>query len=160
MNNMNEFTGKKLGEVLAFCEVGEETFKMGVEALTEKLGAEFVTDYIERSNMYFESVKKFANDGGVGEVATMKLEATGTKLRAMRDLYVGDQWHNPTELLEWSGFFEGAAIVHFALVRGVAMELDNSDLLNLVNEAIDFHYQILEHAESELESVGQDRATK
>ena len=89
-----------------------------------------------------------------------KLEATGTKLRAMRDLYVGDQWHNATELLEWSGFFEGAAIVHFALVRGVAMELDNSDLLNLVNEAIDFHYQILEHAESELESVGQDRATK
>lgn len=157
---MNEFTGKKLGEVLAFCEVGEETFKMGVEALTEKLGAEFVTDYIERSNMYFESVKKFANDGGVGEVATMKLEATGTKLRAMRDLYVGDQWHNSTELLEWSGFFEGAAIVHFALVRGVAMELDNSDLLNLVNEAIDFHYQILEHAESELESVGQDRANK
>lgn len=155
---MNEFTGKKLGEVLAFCQVGEETFKMGVEALTEKLGAEFVTDYIERSNMYFESVKKFAEAGGVLEVTMTKLEATGAKLRSMRDMYVGDQWGNATELLEWSGFFEGAAIVHFALVRGVAMELDNSELLNCVNEAISFHYEVLEKAESELESVGQDRA--
>lgn len=154
---MNEFTGKKLGEVLAFCEVGEETFKKGINALNEKLGGEFVADYIVRSNMYFESVKKFAGDGGVGEVATTKLEATGKKLRAMRDLYVGDQWDNATELLEWSGFFEGAAIVHFALVRGVAMELGNNELLNLVNEAIDFHYQILERAEAELESVGQDK---
>lgn len=155
---MNEFTGKKLGEVLAFCEVGEETFKKGIKALNEKLGYELVTDYIDRSNMYFESVKKFALDGEVGDITTKKLEATGKKLREMRDLYVGDEWDNATELLEWSGFFEGAAIVHFALVRGVAMELGNNELLNLVNEAIDFHYQILERAESELESVGQDRS--
>jgi hypothetical protein len=108
--------------------------------------------------MYAESIQKIANDGGISEVTMKKLEGTGKKLRDMRDMYIGDEWDNATELIEWSGFFEGAAIVHFALVRGAADKLGSSELSALANEAIDFHYQVLEKAESELESVGQMKA--
>ncbi len=77
----------------------------------------------------------------------------------MRDLYVGDEWDNATELLEWSGFFEGAFIVHLALVRGSGESLDHENLITLTNEAIAYHYEVLEMVESELALVGQDKAT-
>lgn|SRR5574343_374628 len=155
---MNEFVGKKIGEVLAFCKVGEETFKKGITALTEKMGTEFVNDYIDRSHMYTESLERMVTDTDVYDVVMKKAEATGTKLRAMRDMYVGDQWDNATELMEWSGFFEGAAVVHFALVQGAADKLENDELSALANEAVSFHYQVLEDAEAELASVGQMKA--
>lgn len=155
---MNEFVGKKLGEVLAFCVVGEETFKKGIMALTERLGEEFVHEYIDRSQTYAQAIKNFAEQGGVVDVVNKKLEGTGAKLRNMRDMYIGDEWDNATELLEWSGFFQGAAVVHFALVRGSADKLNMTDLSALANEALEFHYQILERAQSELESVGQMKA--
>ena len=77
----------------------------------------------------------------------------------MRDMYVGDQWDNTTELLEWSGFFEGAAVVHWALVRGAAEGMNDETLMTLAEEGKNYRYELLELAENELEAKGQDKAT-
>ena len=89
-----------------------------------------------------------------------KASKTEEKLRSMRDLYVADQWDNATELMEWSGFFEGAAVVHWALVRGAAEGMNNEGLLTLAEECINWHYELIELAESELGATGQDRSSQ
>jgi hypothetical protein len=155
---MNEFTAKKLGEILAFSEVGAETFKMGQTALAEQLGTETAVDYIGKCVVHGEAIKKIAEDNGMLDTVLTKLEGTGKKLRAMRDLYVGDQWDNAVELMEWSGFFEGAAVVHFALVKGAAEAIVDERLMLLAEEGMNMHYEMLDRAESELNSVGQARA--
>jgi hypothetical protein len=155
---VNEFVGKKLGEILAFAEVGAETWERGQESLALVLGADVVADVIARSFEHARTIRSMAEELGTSEVTLKKLEGTGKKLREMRDLYVGDQWHNPVELLEWSGFFEGAAVVHFALVRGAGEGLDHEGLTELGTEGADFHQQILDKAEGELHSVGQNRS--
>ncbi|MHB1316267.1 MAG: hypothetical protein ACYCZW_00210 [Minisyncoccota bacterium] len=156
---MNEFTAKKLGEVLAFAEVGMETFEKGRPALISTLSEVTVDNVIFGSQLHIDSIKKMAEDAGVLDIVMKKLEGTGMKLRAMRDLYVGDQWDNPTELLEWSGFFEGAAVVHWALVRGCGEATSNKDLTALAESGGELHQKILRLSEVLLHEVGKSKST-
>ncbi len=155
---MNEFVAKKLGEVLAFNTIGTDTIARGRTALVEALGADKVQEMEEKNRIHGEAVIKVATEAAVIDTTLAKAAKTEDKLKAMRDLYVGDQWDNATELLEWSGFFEGAAIVHWNLVKGCAQALNNEDLLILCEEGINWHYQVLEMGEGELEQEGADKA--
>lgn len=157
---MNEFVAKKLGEVLAFNQVGTDTYEKGNTALVEALGAEKFTDVQDKNRIHAEAIIKIATDAGMLDITTQKAAKTGEKLKAMRELYVGDQWDNATELMEWSGFFEGAAVVHWALVRGAAEGMNDETLLELANEGVNWHYELIELAESELSTTGQNRATE
>lgn len=157
--NINEFTAKKIGEVLAFTRLGNDTISRSHGALVEKLGEEKVQDMIDRNSLYEQEFIRTATESGVIDITLAKAEKTQEKLSKMRDLYVGDQWDNATEILEWSGFFEGAFIVHLALVKGSAEAINNENLMTLTNEAVTYHYEILELVESELSSVGQNKAT-
>lgn len=156
--NINEFVAKKLGEVLAFNRVGTETLEKGRTALVEVLGEEHVLDREEKNRIHGEEIVRLVTEAGVVDTTLLKSSKTEEKLRAMRDLYVGDQWDNATELLEWSGFFEGAAVVHWALVRGSAETLNDENFLTLAQEGVNYHYELLEKSESELGLIGQDKA--
>lgn len=156
---MNEFVGKKLGELLAFNRVGVDTYEKGRAALVEALGEEKVLDIEEKDRLHGEAIMRFATDGGVIDTTLAKATATEEKLKQMRDLYVAGQWDNATELMEWSGFFEGAAVVHWALMRGAAQGLENDDLLVLTEEGVNWHYEMIELSEGHLEKIGQDRAS-
>lgn len=156
---MNEFTAKKLGEVLAFNRVEMDTLTKGRSALLEKLGEEKILEIEEKNKIYGEALTKIATDAGMIDTTLTKAKATSEKLEKMRDLYVADQWDNAIELLEWSGFFEGATIVHWALVRGSAQGLNDENLLLLAEEAISWHTELLELAEEELTARGEEKAT-
>ena len=160
LDMINEFTAKKIGEVMAFCEVGIDTWKRASLTLSNTLSAEQVTNYIDINNAHLEALKKFIGENNISEITLTKQGKTVEKLTKMRDLYVGDEWENSTEIMEWSGFFEGAAIVHFALLNGCAQGLDNSNLMMICEEGLNFHGEILDLATSELESVGQSKNTK
>jgi len=155
---MNEFIAKKLGEVLAFTRVGNDTTLKGRAALIEALGEEKVSDVEDKNRIHGEECIRLATDGGMIDTTLAKATKTEEKLKQMRDLYVGDQWDNTTELMEWSGFFEGAAVVHFALIRGAGEGSNNQALSLLAEEGIATHYELLELAETELAQVGQDRS--
>ncbi len=58
------------------------------------------------------------------EAFETKLAKTTEKLTRMMDLYVGDEWDNPVEVLEWSSFYAGAAAAHCAVTDGLIDEDD------------------------------------
>lgn len=155
---MNEFVAKKLGEVLAFNRVGTDTIERGRAALVAAIGEEKVADMLEKNHMHGEEVMRVATEAGMIDTTLAKADKTEEKLKKMRDLYIGEEWNNATELMEWSGFFEGAAIVHWALVRGTAEGMNSEGLLILAEESVNWHYELLELAESELSSTGQSKA--
>ena len=156
---MNEFAAKKMGEVLAFNRLSTETLEKGRAALSAVLGEQRILDMEEKNRMHGDAIVQIATEAGVVDTTNAKADATKLKLAQMRDMYIGDQWNNATEIFEWSGFFEGAAIVHWAVVKGVAQAVNNETLLTLSQEGITWHYELLELVESELESKGADRAT-
>ncbi len=153
---MNEFVAKKLGEVLAFNRVGADTIARGDAPLIAVLGEEKIADINEKFRMHGEEIMRIATDAGQIDTTLAKADKTETKLKTMRDTYIADAWDNPTEILEWSGFFEGAAIVHWALVSGASQALNHEGLMMLSEEGKNYHYELLELVESELEAKGQD----
>lgn len=144
---------------MAFNQVGTDTYEKGRPALLAALGEETILDVEEKNRMHAQEIIRLATEGGVIDIAQAKAQATGDKIKKMRDLYVADQWDNATELMEWSGFFEGAAIVHWALMRGVAEGLDHAALLELTEEGVNWHYEMLEMAEGHLDSIGQSKVS-
>jgi hypothetical protein len=155
---MNEFTAKKLGEVLAFATVGTETWNQGKAALTSVFGDEGVDSYVSALSTIKDSIHAIADRGGVLETVMGKLEKTGEKLRKMRDMYVGDEWDNPTELLEWSGFFEGAAVVHASLLQGASEEIGHAELLSVATQSLNHHKSIFDEVTKQLYLVGHTKA--
>lgn len=153
---MNEFTAKKLGEVLAFSNIGVELFERGETALKEA-----VDDYDELKLAFDEQatqIKEAADAGGVLETCETKAQATGDKLRGMMETYIGDEWDNLAELLEWMGFFEGAAVVHWKLVEGVSETLGDSSLASLAENGTTLHHDLLHRVQEMIKQVGSDRA--
>ena len=153
---MNEFVGKKLGEVLAFSNLGIELFDRGEKVLE---GAFEDFDALKETFLaQAESVKDVSQVGGVSGVTEKKADATEEKLRGMMETYIGDEWDNLAELFEWMGFFEGAAIVHWRLVEGVAEALDDSSLHQLAADGADLHSSLLQRAQDGIKSIGTERA--
>jgi len=141
---MTEFSARKLGEVLAFSVVGAETLEKGRPALESVFGTDKVASMVETHKAHAAAIEKAATDAGMAEVTMKKAEGTGGKLRTMRDMYVGEEWENPAELMEWLGFFEGAAVVHFSLVHGSGEALKNAEVTSIATQGTEFHNSILQ----------------
>ena len=149
---MNEFVAKKLGEVLAFVRIGQEMFERGGQALQEAWGEEKSVGFETILKTQAVELEEMANE------ATMnKADATTTKLRGMMEAYIGDEWDNPTELLEWSGFYLGSAIVHWALVEGAASELASAQLTNLAKAAIEHNQATLEQTKNQIRAQAKKK---
>lgn len=152
---MPEYLAKKLGEVLAFAQVGSETLGKGKEALEGVFRQEELKVLYNTHEEQAKRLGKLIQPAGQLETARAKAALTANKLRSMRDLYLKDQWDEAIEILDWLGFFEGAAIVHWALVRGSAQQAGSQDLAELAQQALEFHRSFLEQITSAVGKLAQ-----
>lgn len=159
---MNTYSAKKLGEVLAFSEIGLDTFKKGRSGLLEVFSEEDLSNIEDTLAGHRESIIKAASRSEMLQTTTDKAEATGEKLLSMQDRYLEheEDWEDPAELLEWLGFFEGAAIVHWSLVSGSADAHELNELNTLAHEANQFHRDILDIIAAYAANIGEEAATK
>lgn len=154
---MNEYLAKKLGEVLAFAQVGSETLGKGKEALEAVFQQESLKVFYNTSEEQARVIKNLAEQAGVLEPVQEKASLTGNKLRSMRDLYLKGEWAEAIEILEWLGFFEGAAIVHWALVNGLASQTQAQTLIDLARQALEFHQNFLGQITGAIEKAAQNK---
>ncbi len=156
---MNEYTAKKLGEVLAFAEVGIDTLQKGEVAIKESLGEEKFEEFVADNKDQIEAIKEIAEGNEVLEAVEKKAEATGEKLRKMREIYIKeDDWNDSAELMEWHGFFEGAALVHWSLIEGVGEKTENAKIISLVEDGKDLHSIFLGEVENALKEIGKNKS--
>ncbi len=153
--NMNEFVGKKIGEVMAFSRVGKELLEKA-PSLAGVFGDAMLDNMKAQLQEEYDALQSHA--GEQKETAQTKCDATSEKLHKLADTYVGDQWDNPVEVMEWLGFFEGAAIVHCSLVAGAASALHLADLETTATQAKGLHHDALEAVTNALGDVGRERA--
>lgn len=159
---MNTFLAKKVGEVLAFCEVGIDTFKRGRTGLKAVLSKEDLENLEGALSDHRERIIKISSTQGVLEEVTNKAEKTGEKLLSMQDLYLEgeEDWEDPAEMLEWLGFFEGAAIIHWSLVSGAAGASEISELVDLANEGNQLHRDALDIMAAYVANLGEETASR
>ncbi len=155
---MNEFAAKKLGEVMAFARVGEEIFERGRAALEGVFTVHGVNQILHAISEHLVGLNDLAEVLGTAETTNAKCEKTSEKLRKMMELYVGEEWDNPAELLEWLGFFEGAALIHWKLVAGAAESLEHVDMQKLADTGVDFHQKLLADVGAKIHEIGAKKA--
>lgn len=125
---------KKMGEVLAFENLLVDTLTKG------NIGFD---DYKSKAGKYAVMVQEYAEKFGGWDVVAAKSEKTFEKLSKMRDMYIGDSWDEAAEVLEWMGFQEGAAVVHWGLIKKVAQQVENEKLEQFADEVMNFHEDLL-----------------
>lgn len=150
---MNEFTARKLGEVVAFSNVGLELAERSGDAFTTAMGEKMAIQFREELKGFADIATQHGTD-----VTTEKAEKTTTKLRAMMEWYIGDEWNNPVEVLEWLSFFTGSGAAHWALVSGVAQAEQLSDLEVQAIQAKDRYHAYLHHVIETLTETGKSRS--
>lgn len=155
---MNEFSAKKLGEVYAFSLAGIEIFTRAQSAL-KPLFSEYYDEVLNELNSQKTAVEDFIVDKDTKEITAKKAEATKAKLIGMAETYIGDQWDDPAECMEWLGFFEGAAIVHWKIVEGIGNKVDHQEINDLAQKGLILHKTILTTVEEKIKLHGEDRAS-
>lgn len=124
---MNEQLAKKLGEVQAFAELGLLLLERSGTTGKAAFGQELTERIREALATQKQEVEGLADQ--------TKAARTVAKVGALMDQYIGDQWDNPIEILEWSGFYFGAAGIHWSLIAGLLAKQDTATgLLNFSNE--------------------------
>lgn len=112
---------KKLAEV--------EAFLLTVNTIQSRAGDNFAGQFPNVASKFSELPIKSVNSlvaEAMKPVFDDKVNKTTNKLNSMMELYIGEKWDDPIEVLEWSSFFAGAAAAHCAIAR--RLNRDNKQL--------------------------------
>ena len=154
---MNEKVSKKVGEAYAFSMILKEINQKTPGVLKELLG-----DLSENINSITEdqisSFDQIIGEAGATEVVKTKAEKTSNKIAEMGDFYVGDDWDDSAEVLEWLSFFLGAAIIHWQLILGAGRELENESLTQTAEKGVKYFEDLMQVAKDSAEKIGVERA--
>lgn len=154
---MTEKTAKKIGEAYAFAKVLSDTFESNTEVMTELLG-DHAGSVLELTKVQQEELADIAEQSGMSEIVLPKAERTGLKITKMGEMYVGDDWDDVAEVLEWMSFFVGGAIVHWQLITGSAAEMENDHFANVAGVGVEYYVVLMKQLREYSVTIGKARA--
>lgn len=159
---MNEHIWKKLGEVKAFAEACVDFLDRGRAGFTAAgiFTDEELDQLIEKSQTHSQRIDEIAARGDASDTVDTKAVATGEKLADMQARYLTDEddWKDGMELLEWSGFFFGGAVVHWSLIEGVSESVHEADLTALAGSGISLHTQLQDTVVTSIHDLAKEEA--
>ena len=154
---MNENVIKKIGEAHAFAQ-GLENLKMGLPEVLEALLGEHAGGVIDAATKQQIDLSEVAEAGGMSDMMIEKAGRTLKKITEMGEKYVGDDWDDPAEVLEWLSFFLGAAVIHWQLITGSAKELGDERFVQIASGGAEYYFTLFSAARTKAEAIGRTRA--
>ncbi|MCA9397554.1 hypothetical protein KC573_01890 [candidate division WWE3 bacterium] len=152
--HIKEQAARKIGEVLAFSEIGLDLLERGETALENVFEADFLDDCTESFETQKEDLLRIASKLDVEQIVLDKADSTKNKVFSMQELYLKGEWDDAVEVLEWMGFFEGGALVHWGLIKGVADTHRIGQLTTVAEDALDFHQEFVRQIVTQLFELG------
>ena len=154
---MNEKITKKVGEAYAFAQVLETTFVANEAVMTELLGTTAGT-VVSTASEQRAALHAICDVAGTSDILLPKAEKTAAKISKMGDMYVGDDWDDPAEVLEWMSFFVGGAIVHWQLIAGAGATMDDEMLTDAATSGVAYYESLLDQLKQAATKVGEERS--
>lgn len=159
---MNEHIWKKLGEVKAFALACADFLSRGKSGFVgaDIFTTEEIEQFVDKNKDHVVRIHKIAEAAGATEIVNTKAKATGSKLEDMQGRYLADEddWADGMELLEWSGFFFGGAVVHWSLIEGASESVHEADLTVLAGSGLGFHTQMFETVRESISRLAKEEA--
>ena len=118
----------KVGEVKAFTDISLDFLRKTGRVLSDVYGKDFIDNLQKDFKKLSIEISTLQKGTQYTTEIQEKSKKTIAKITKMQDMYIKDEWDNPTELTEWLGFFAGSAVVHWGLVLGRANKSKNAKL--------------------------------
>ena len=154
---MNEKITKKIGEAYAFAQVFETTFSNNEAVVTELIG-EAASAVVEATSGQKASLATICEQAGTTDILMLKVEKTAEKITRMGEMYVGDDWDDAAEVLEWLSFFVGGAIVHWELIAGAGAAMGHSAMVRIASEGVTYYEDLMSQLKVAANEVGVKRS--
>jgi len=154
---MTQKTAKKIGEAHAFAHVLADTFTNNAAVMTKIFG-EHAENIVATASQQKADLEKIATETDMADIVVPKSEKTGNKIMGMGDTYVGDDWDDAAEVLEWMSFFVGGAIVHWQLITGSAQQMDHSEFKDVAQKGTDYYAGLMKQLREFALTIGKERA--
>lgn len=154
---MNEKVGNKIGEAYAFAHVLSDTFEDHAEVMN-LVFQDHAASIMETTQAQRMELKSITEKHTMTEMVLEKAERTGSKIMSMGETYVGDDWDDPAEVLEWMSFFVGGAIVHWQLIAGSGEAMADTELADLAQKGTAYYEGLMVQLKNFATSVGKERA--
>ena len=154
---MNEKITKKIGEAYAFAQVLETTFAANEAVMTELLDTAAGT-VVSTAGEQRAALHAICDAAEMSDVLLPKVEKTAAKISKMGEMYVGDDWDDAAEVLEWMSFFVGGAIVHWQLIAGAGAAMDDEMLTDAATSGVVYYEELMDQLKRAATEVGQERS--
>ena len=154
---MNEKITKKVGEAFAFAHVLETTYKAN-ESVMRQLLADYAEAVVTTAETQKAALQAICDEAGTTDILLPKVEKTTTKIINMGEMYVGDDWDDPAEVLEWMSFFVGGAIIHWQLIAGAGEAMGQAELQSTATEGVTYYQALMSQLKDVATQIGLERA--
>ncbi|MFW5887163.1 MAG: hypothetical protein ACOCUH_00010 [Bacteriovoracia bacterium] len=154
---MNEKVAKKIGEAYAFANVLQKLQDDNKEVIKDLLG-EYSDSIKENTETQISELTNISEKGDQKETVITKAEKTSNKITEMGNFYVGDDWDDSAEVLEWLSFFLGAAIVHWQLILGSAKAMGDESFAQVAESGAAYYFELLQQSRIKAEEIGAERS--
>lgn len=141
---MKKVLAKKLGEVCAFAKISLDTYTRGEEALTKVFDTDYIKEIQHTNEETVSQLEEFMNNQDQKSVFENYSNTAEKKITEMRRIYLEDKWNETDEVLEWLGFVEGSAAVHWSLVEELSAEEGLSQFDTIAAKMKSYHTQLLQ----------------
>jgi hypothetical protein len=154
---MNEKISKKAGEAHAFAHVLETTFAANEPVMKQVLGS-IAKTVSKTAAQQKTALQAICDEAGTVSTLLPKSEKTSKKITAMGEMYVGDQWGDMAEVLEWMSFFVGGAIVHWQLVVGAGEAMGHTSLTRVATAGVVYYTEMQDQLKETAAKIGAERS--
>lgn len=155
--HMNEKITMKVGEAGAFAAVLEATYQANEKVMKELLGKK-AGAVVKTAASQQTALKSLCDEAGTVSALMPKIEKTAKKITSMGEMYVGDQWGDSAEVLEWMSFFVGGAIVHWQLIAGAGEAMGHTALKRVADTGVVYYTELQDQLKVAASSVGAARS--
>lgn len=146
-----------MGEAYAFAQVLETTFTANEAVMTELLGTAANT-VVATASEQRAALHAICDAAGTSDILLPKAEKTTAKITNMGEMYVGDDWDDAAEVLEWMSFFVGGAIVHWQLIAGAGAAMDDEMLTDAATSGVVYYEALMDQLKVAARMVGEERS--
>lgn len=152
---MDTFLIKKLGEAFAFTRAFRDTLQKGKKGFLKIMDKKEFNSILTANESHIGSIMKVVEEHDIDEEVRERAARTEEKLNKMRAIYLPreNNFSDPVDVSEWMGFFEGAAYLHWVVVRDEAEKEGVDKLQKLADKAAEFHETILEQIASYIKRI-------
>lgn len=152
---MDPFLIKKLGEAFAFTRAFRDTLQKGKKGFSKIIEKKEFESLLSKNEAHIGSIMRIVAEHDIDEEVRERAARMEEKLNKMRSVFLPREknFSDPLEVSEWMGFFEGAAYMHWVVVKDEADDKGADKLSVLSGKAADFHETMLSKIASYVKKI-------